>query len=310
MNHQYSGRESQSMWKRRLKENLLLFSLFLNPSKRRASVLYDLISTENTIGDKQLYLNFGYWKASPKTLDEAGDALVTLLGETAKLSSEDRVLDVGFGFGDQDIVLMDRFSPRQIVGLNVTRLQVDVARRRVAERNLSDRIDLRFGSATEIPFEGQSFDKVLALECALHFYTRESFFHEAFRVLKPGGRLAMADIIPIPQSGRPTLKGWLNAYMGRAFWQICKENVYDHEVYREKMISAGFKNVEVTSIREHVMEPFSRYILERMSEPEMIRRIHPPLRRMFMDLARATLEQPADFAGLDYVLAIGDKPSH
>jgi SAM-dependent methyltransferase len=49
-----------------------------------------------------------------------------------------------------------------------------------------------------MPVDADSVDVVIALECAFHFRTRQRFFREARRVLRPGGRLVTADIIPMP----------------------------------------------------------------------------------------------------------------
>src|SRR5450759_3989444 len=71
------------------------------------------------------------------------------------------------------------------------------ARMRAAEEGLGDRLDFRVGSATDMPFAADSFDRVVALECAHHFYPRSAFLSEAYRVLRPGGVLAATDIVPL-----------------------------------------------------------------------------------------------------------------
>lgn len=99
--------------------------------------------------------------------------MACLVAETAAMGPQDDVVDVGFGFAEQDTLWIERFAPRHITGLNVTRSQVRVARERVRSRGLADRIDLREGSATAMPLAAASCDIVTALECAFHFDTRE-----------------------------------------------------------------------------------------------------------------------------------------
>ena len=127
-------------WFRRLHEYLLYASLLVNPSRRRAHVIYELVSTHNYLTSRTLFRNVGYWKNKPATLDDACEALARVAGEAAQLTPDDCVLDAGFGFADQDMYRVEHFAPRRVVGVNVTQTQVEVARRRIAERGLSDRI--------------------------------------------------------------------------------------------------------------------------------------------------------------------------
>jgi ubiquinone/menaquinone biosynthesis C-methylase UbiE len=222
--------------------------------------IYDLVSTEY-FSQNTLYLNLGYWKGA-ENIDEACEGLAKLVAEKAGLGPGDRVLDVGFGFGDQDIYWMRTFLPKQIVGLNITPSQVATAQERVAALGLTEKIELLKASATEMPLESGSFDKVTAVECAFHFNTRERFFREAYRVLKPGGRLAIADMARMPgQGGRfQRFMQWYNWKFYSMKYCVPPENADTREGYAQKLEAAGFRNVEVTSIRGEVFAPLHEYL--------------------------------------------------
>jgi cyclopropane fatty-acyl-phospholipid synthase-like methyltransferase len=299
--------ESVTMGKR-FKETMLLFSLIVTPG-RGVRRLYEMYSTNNYVTESTLYLNNGYWRDSPKTLDEACQAMARLLGETANLCAQDEVLDVGFGYGDQDIYWMDQFRCKKIVGLNITPSQVELARKRVTERRLGDRIDLQLGSATEMPFEANTFDKVLALECAMHFVTRAKFFRDAHRVLRPGGRIATTDVIPLKElppdmKGMKRFKVELVDHVARSLAATPSENLYPRDVYAEKMKAAGFENVSVTSIRNDVLIPFVHYLARRQHDREVMDRYNPLLRMMMRFIFKN-----AGKKSWDYVISVGDKPT-
>ncbi|MBO0883259.1 MAG: methyltransferase domain-containing protein, partial [Mycobacterium sp.] len=213
---------------------------------------------------KPLWLNLGYWKDA-RTYPDACAAMVELLGTRAELQPSDRVLDVGVGFGEQDFVLLDRFQVSHITGIDITPVHIDKGREGVAKRGLETQIDIRLGSATAMEFPDASFDKVVGLECAFHFDTREQFMREAFRVLKPGGIIALADMAP-----KPGKKPGLTTAFGRKYGHIPKANLYDREEYARRLRAAGFDDVAVESIRQDVFPGMAKYARQRVVEKKKI----------------------------------------
>ncbi len=290
---------------RALRGRLGYFNWLYNPFQRlKVTDVYDLLGT-NVATERAFYLNLGLWDGV-ESLDDACQALAALVADSAAMGPGDRVLDVGFGFADQDLFWATTYHPDGIVGLNVTASQVEVARRRVREAGLEERIDLRLGSATEMPLESASVDKVVALECAFHFDTRERFFQEARRVLRPGGRLVLADIIPLPaeSSWRARLaQRWSWRQVARKF-AIPASNAYPLADYVAKLAASGFEKVRVESIRERIYAPLHEYLRQ---HPEAVARLHPATR---LPIALALkLDARTVYRGLDYVLAVADKPA-
>jgi microcystin synthetase protein McyJ len=238
---------------------LLTPKLLLNPNP---SDYYEFLGNDVVEGlgrgdadpNKPLWLNLGYWKDA-RTYPEAAAALASLVAEAAQLKPGDRLLDVGFGFAEQDLFWLERYGVAHITGINITQMQVDRARERVALRGLAERIDLRFGSATELPLPANSFDKVTALECAHHFDTRERFFAEAFRVLAPGGMLATADGTPSKGDGALSL---VNKIALRR-WCVPLANMYDPDEYCRRLEAAGFVDAAYRSIRNYVFPGCVKY---------------------------------------------------
>ena len=277
----------------------------LDPTNRPSvAEIYETIAT-NALSESGLYLNLGFWRDDVTNVDQASTALVHLLGKAADLKPGDRALDVGYGFGDQDAEWLRAFDPAEIVGLNITESQVETARARMEEQGLSGRIDLRQGSATDMPVDDAAFDKVLALECAFHFETRDDFFHEAFRVLKPGGRLATADILPAEPADNALTRAVQRATwdITARTWNIPAANAVRPPAYARQLEAAGFTNVRITSIRERVYVPLHRHLAGRSE-------LFPDLPTPARLAARAALSVPPELAysGLDYVIATADKP--
>jgi SAM-dependent methyltransferase len=109
------------------------------------------------------------------------------LVETARLSSGDRVLDVGCGTGVLARAAADRVAAeRQVTGLDINEGMLGVARR------IRPQIDWRQGDATKLPVPDESYAAVMSQFSLMYFSDRLAALKEMMRVLKPGGRLAIA----------------------------------------------------------------------------------------------------------------------
>jgi erythromycin 3''-O-methyltransferase len=253
----------------------------------------DRFPTEQT-----MYINLGYWRPGCAGLDEACEALADELADAAGMRAGDRVLDVGFGYADQDMHWLETRRPELIAGLNITPKHVEVARERARERGLADRLDLRVGSATAMPFEAESFDRVVALESAFHFDTRQDFFHEALRVLRPGGTLATADIALLG-SAREEMDE-MEASLG----MMATVNWCDRDAYAQRMRDAGFTDVVVRPISDNVYPPLIEHLQGRLADlrGEGASAAAILMTEKFLaDMRRAITTS-------DYVIASGTKP--
>jgi microcystin synthetase protein McyJ len=210
---------------------------------------------------KPLWLNIGFWKDA-RTYPEACRAMATLLGKAVDLHEADTVLDAGCGFAEQDIFFVEKFGVDRIVGIDITPQHIEVGQRRVQDLGLADRISLDLGSALRTGCPDGHFDKVVALESAFHFDTREDFFTEALRVLRSGGQLGMADMLP----GVGQRSDGLLRRLARKRACVPADNMYDRISYAHRLESAGFVDVTVRSIAGYTYPGMAKYIHHRVKE--------------------------------------------
>jgi microcystin synthetase protein McyJ len=87
---------------------------------------------------------------------------------------------------------------------------------------------------------------------------------EAFRVLKPGGTIALADMLPTP--GRKPARA---TTFGRRYGHIPEANNYDRDEYSRRLSAAGFDDVLVESIRQDVFPGMAKYARQRLEGKKM-----------------------------------------
>lgn len=164
--------------------------------------LFQKLSRDKQAILRQIGLNvhWGYWEdPSEPDLSTAGvrqamDDLNHQLFHEARISDGQRILDVGCGLGGAISLLNQRYRGLNLIGLNIDPRQLEFARQEV-RANDGNHVQFVNGDACRLPFASDSFDHLLAVECIFHFPSRKTFFLEALRVLRPGGRLVFSDFV-------------------------------------------------------------------------------------------------------------------
>lgn len=116
------------------------------------------------------------------------------LAGLARLMPETRVVDLGCGLGGPARRLAKVFACR-VTGLDLTPEYVEVANLLAERTGLGGRIGFVQGDACDTPFEDASFDVVWSQHAAMNIPDKARLYAEAARLLKPGGRLALYDIL-------------------------------------------------------------------------------------------------------------------
>jgi cyclopropane fatty-acyl-phospholipid synthase-like methyltransferase len=187
------------------------------------------------------YFNVGYWAQGVADPVSACERLVeAVLAEFP--SHRGSILDVGCGLGAVTSYLTRHYHPARILGINLSEKQIQHCRSRYPDLTFEvmDAASLRLPDGT--------FDRVLSVEAAFHFRTRAGFLREAHRVLKPGGSIAITDLIPsIPSA------------IGE--WMLPPENrLEDLDAYRALWRDAGFPDPRIRDVTDRCWRSYCSHL--------------------------------------------------
>jgi len=174
--------------------------------RKPALPYFDLLIDERQDGGEvgQLWENqvhWGYWEDPKTAVGTRADYIAAMqlmdrvLMGAAKVADGQKLLDAGCGFGGTIGQINAAYSNMDLTGLNIDPRQLAAAESQITPIS-GNRTSWVEADACALPFEDNSFDRVLAVECIFHFPSREKFLAEAARVLKPGGYLAVSDFVP------------------------------------------------------------------------------------------------------------------
>jgi arsenite methyltransferase len=150
------------------------------------------------------------------------------------------VLDLGSGGGIDCFLAAKQVGEKgHVIGLDMTTRMLDLARANARKQGIKN-VDFRYGYIEDILLPDASVDVIIS-NCVINLSAdKDAVFREAFRVLKPGGRLNVSDIVTygaLPDKLAAQLSAWAG----------CVSGALDEEVYLGKMRQAGFGRIDVVS---------------------------------------------------------------
>lgn len=167
----------------------------------------------------------------------------------ANLISGEMVLDLGCGRGKETIAAAIAVAPHgKSFGLDITDKMIEVAKKSALEENITNAY-FTVAEIENLPYADEKFDVVLSNCVINHAKNKLQVYKEIYRVLKPGGRMLISDIVALeqlPPEIRNDAKAWANCFAGAE----------DKDIYFETIANAGFQSVDIVRWREYKKEGY------------------------------------------------------
>lgn len=142
--------------------------------------------------NRNLSIHFGFYDEHANRHDNAVLNTNRVMADAVNIQPGERVLDAGCGVGGTAFWLVEHRGAI-VTGITPVKHQVDACQTKAKELGLSEQADFQQVSYLETGFPDSSFDVVWACESVCHAENKADFYREAARLLKPGGRLVMAE---------------------------------------------------------------------------------------------------------------------
>ncbi|MBM3814207.1 MAG: arsenite methyltransferase [Acidimicrobiia bacterium] len=171
----------------------------------------------------------------------------------AELRPGETVLDLGSGGGIDVLLSARRVAPGgKAYGLDMTEEMLELARQNQKKSGVEN-VEFLKGEIEAIPLPDNTVDVIIS-NCVINLSAdKDRVLREAFRVLKPGGRFAVSDVVvrgEVPEAVRRNIELWMG----------CVAGALEESEYREKLAGAGFEQIDVEPTRIYRVEDARNFL--------------------------------------------------
>lgn len=218
----------------------------MQPTEYHKKIIDYYRDTENAYKDSwdlnnSLAIHYGYWDDHVSSFQESLIRMNEVMMIAAGIKPTDWVLDAGCGVGGSSIFLASMLGCR-VTGITLSERQREQATANAKKKDIGDLVDFKVMNYAATDFPDASFDVVWGCESICYADDKEQFIKEAYRLLKPGGRLVVADgfVSVFENNDNTIIRNWLDG------WLV--NYLETPERFTQFMSNTGFKEITCRNI--------------------------------------------------------------